>query len=139
MPDTALETALAALASALDAATTVEVIRNSDRPEAIPAGGIVVVGDGEQTEVEETFFPLRYHIQHTAEVIVLAPTEAARDTLLGVLSAALVADRTLAGAVEWSQVEPVSFDLGDYEGAEAVRAARMPVALFYTTLGSPAA
>jgi hypothetical protein len=135
----AIETALAALANVLDLATTQPLIRNSDRPESVPAGGIVMVRDGEQTEVEESYSPLRFHIQHVAEVIVVAATESDRDTLMGVLSTALVGNPTLSGAVEWCQVEPVSFDLGDYEGAEAVRAARMPVTLFYTTLASPAA
>jgi hypothetical protein len=134
----AIETALAALAAILDAATMAPVIRNADRPEAIPAGGIILLRDGEQTEVDESYSPLRFHIQHTAEVIIVAASESDRNTLLGVASAAIVANRTLTGAVEHTQIEPVSFDLGDYEGAEAVRAARMPVALFYTTLDSPA-
>jgi hypothetical protein len=135
----AIETALAALAATLDAATSASVIRNADRPESVPAGGIILLRDGEQTEVEETFSPLRFHIQHVAEVVIVAASESDRDTLLGLASAAIVANPTLTGAVEHAQVEPVSFDLGDYEGAEAVRAGRMPVALFYTTLASPAA
>lgn len=138
MPDTALETALAALASALDAATAVEVIRNSDRPEAVPAAGLVTIADGSQADVEETFSPLRYHIEHLAEVVVMAPTEAVRDTILSALSAALVANRTLSGAVEYLEVRPVSLDPADFEGAEALRCALMPVALHYTTLASPA-
>lgn len=138
MPDTTLETALAALASALDAATTVEVIRNSDRPEAVPAAGLITINDGAPGEVEETFSPLRYHVEHVAEVVVLAPTEAKRDEILADLSAALVANRTLSGAVEFLEVRPVSLDPADFDGAEALRCALMPVALHFTTLASPA-
>lgn len=138
MPDTTMEAALAALASALDAATTVEVIRNSDRPEEVPAGGLVVLRDGAQAEVEESFSPLRYHVQHLAEVVVLAADEGTRDAILADLSAALVAARTLSGAVEWVGIQAVSFDLADFDGAEGLRGALMPVELHYTTLASPA-
>lgn len=138
MADTAMETALAALAAALTAATTVAVIRNADRPEEVPAAGLVVLRDGAQADIEESFSPLRYHIQHAAEVVVLAPDEAVRDTVLAALSAALVADRTLAGAVEWLDLQPVSLDMADFDGAEGCRGALLPVTLHYTTLGSPA-
>jgi hypothetical protein len=138
MADTTMESALVALATALDAATTLEVIRNSDRPEKIPSGGLVVLRDGAQGEVEESFSPLRYHIQHVAEVVILAPTEDARDDALKDLSDALVANRTLTGAVEYVAIQPVSFDMADFDGAEGLRGALMPVELHYTVLGSPA-
>lgn len=138
MADTTMEAALAALASALDAATTVEVIRNSDRPEDVPTAGLVVLRDGGQGDVEESFSPLRYHVQHVAEVVVMAPSEATRDAILDDLSTALVANRTLTGVVEWLAVQPVSFDLADFDAAEGVRGARMPVEMHYTTLASPA-
>jgi hypothetical protein len=139
MSGSKMEAALAALATALDAATTVAVIRNSDRPEAIPATGLVVLRDGAQGEVEESFSPLRYHIEHVAEVVVLAPDEETRDDVLAELSTALAAARTLSGAIEYLVIDPISFDLGDYDAAEAVRAALMPVRMYYTTLASPAA
>ena len=139
MATTALETALAALASALDAATTVEVIRNSDRPEEVPSAGLVVLRDGAQADMIETFSPLRYHIEHVAEVVVLAPTESTRDTVLGALSSALASNRTLTGKVEALDIGAISLDPADFDGAEALRCALMPVTLYYTTLGSPAA
>ncbi len=138
MAATAIETALAALAATLEAATTALVIRNVDRPETVPAGGMVLVRDGEQAEVEETLSPLRYHVQHMAEVVVIGSDEATRDTMLKAMSDALIADRTLGGATEWLGIEPISLDLADFEGAEAIRAARMPVMLHYQTLASPA-
>ena len=138
MPDTTMEAALAALASALDAATTVEVIRNSDRPEAVPAAGLVILRDGSQAEVEETFSPLRYHVQHVVEVIVMATTETTRDAILDDLSTALVANRTLTSAIEYLAIGALSFDMADFDAAEGLRAALMPVELHYTTLASPA-
>jgi hypothetical protein len=138
MADTTMETALAALASALDAATSVEVIRNSDRPEEVPSAGLVVLRDGAQTDAEESFSPLRYHVTHVAEVVILATTEGTRDAILQDLSSALAANRTLSGAVEWLAVQPVSFDLADFDGAEGLRGALMPVEIAYTVLASPA-
>jgi hypothetical protein len=137
MADTTMEAALAALAAALDAATAVEVIRNSDRPESVPAAGLVVLRDGAQAEAEETFSPLRYHVEHVAEVVVLAQDEATRDAVLSDLGLALAGNRTLGGAVEFLELRSVSFDPADFDGAEALRCALMPVALHYTTLATP--
>jgi hypothetical protein len=139
MSDTTMEAALVALASALDGATTLEVLRNSDRPEEVPAGGLVVLRDGAQQDAEATMSPLRYHVEHLAEVVILAATESERDALLADMSAAVIADRTLGGVVEWAEVLPVSMDLADFDGAEGLRGALMPVALHYITTGSPAA
>lgn len=138
MADTALETALSALVAALDGATAAEVIRNATRPEDVPAAGLVVVRDGAQQEAEASMSPLRYHIEHGAEVVVHAPDAATRDTLLAGLAAALVADRTLGGAVEFLEVGAIGLDDADFDGVAGVPGALMPVVLSYTTLGSPA-
>lgn len=137
MPDTTMEAALVALAAALDGATTAEVIRNATRPEEVPAAGLVVLRDGAQQDAEATFSPLRYHIDHGAEVVVHAPDEATRGTILKALAAALVANRTLGGAVEYLEVLPASLEDADLEGAAGIPGALMPVTLSYTTLGSP--
>lgn len=138
MASTALEAALAALVAALDGATAAEVIRNASRPEEVPAGGLVVVRDGSQQEAEASMSPLRYHIEHGAEVVVHAPDAGSRDTLMKALSDALIADRTLGGAVEYLDVGAISLDDADFDGAAGIPGALMPVVLSYTTLGSPA-
>ena len=138
MADTTLETALLALVSALDGSTTAEVIRSATRPEEVPAAGLVVVRDGSQQEAEMSMSPLRYHIDHGAEVVVHAPDEATRDTLIAGLAAALVADRTLGGAVEYLEVGAISLDDADFDGSAGIPGAQLPVTLSYTTLGSPA-
>lgn len=139
MADTTLETALVALAAALDAATTAEVIRNASHPEEVPAAGLVILRDGSQVEAEVSMSPLRYHIDHQAEVAVHAQTEAARGTILKALSGALVANRTLTGAIEFLEVGSVSLADADLEGGAGIPGALMPVVMSYTTLGSPAA
>lgn len=138
MADTTLEAALLALVATLDGATAAEVIRNATRPEDVPASGLVVVRDGAQQEAEATFSPLRYHIDHGAEVVVHALTAAIRDTLLKALSNALIADRTLGGAVEFLEVGAIGLEDADFDGVAGVPGALMPVVLSYTTLGSPA-
>lgn len=50
---------------------------------------------------------------------------------------AIVADRTLAGAVEWAQPESPSFDDLAFDGAASVRAASVPVSLWFTTADTP--
>jgi hypothetical protein len=138
MAATTLETALRALTAALDAATAAEVLRNADRPERVGPAGLVVLGDGSQAEMEVSLSPLRYHVVHQAQVIVVAQDEATRDAILADIAAALVADRTLSGAVEWLDLGPVDLDLADFADAEALRAALLPVDMHYTTLGNPA-
>ena len=146
MADTVLETALAALVDALEAAVAgaeptdpaPEVIRNADLPEEVPEIGLIILRDGAQGGVEESFSPLRYHVEHTAEVVVLAPDEGGRDALVALVSAGLVEDRTLGGEVEWLQVDPVSLDVAEFEGAAGVLAVALPVTMAYTTLASPA-
>ena len=138
MAATALETALAALVATLDGAVAAEVIRNATRPEDVPAAGLVVVRDGAQQDAEATMSPLRYHIDHGAEVVIHAPDEDTRDALLKALSDALVADRTRGGAVEFLEVGVVGLDDADFDGSAGVPGALMPVVLSYTTLGSPA-
>lgn len=115
------------------------MIRNADRPEDVPAAGLVVLRDGAQTDSEESFSPLRYHIEHTAEVVVLAPTEAGRSTLAKTLADTLVADRTLGGAVEYIEIRPTSMEEADFDGPAGIPGLLMPVALHYTVLGSPVA
>lgn len=137
MPDTTMEAALAALATVLAGAVSAEVIRNATRPEDVPAAGLVVLRDGAQQESEATFSPLRYHIDHGAEVVVHAQDEATRSTLLAALAAALIADRTLGGAVEYLDIGVAGLDDADFEGSAGIPGALMPVTLSYTTLGSP--
>jgi len=144
----ARETAIAALHSRLTTSLAVRnpgpmVLRGETVPQRIPAGGLVVVRDGETVDETPILSPLAWQIEHRAEVEVTAAgaTPAARTTLLDALlvdiAGAITANRTLGGAVEWAQ--PGSADFGDveFEGAAAARAASVPVTLFFTVAGSP--
>jgi hypothetical protein len=127
----------------LDPAPT--VLRNETVPQRIQEGGLVVVRDGETTEQTAILSPLRWQIEHRAEVEVIvtgatpADRTAALDTLLAAIGAAIASDRTLGGAVEWSQPGAPSFTDAEFDGAAAARAATVPVTLWFTTTGTPLA
>jgi hypothetical protein len=86
-----------------------------------------------------------WQIEHRAEVevIVAGPSPADRgaalDGLLAAIGAAIASDRTLGGAVEWSQPSAPSFTDAEFEGAGAARAATVPVTLWFTTTDTPLA
>ena len=144
------EAAIAALLGLLAAALASKnpaplVLRGDTVPQRVPPGGLVVLRDGETVEETAILSPLAWAIEHRAEieVTVAGATPAARSALLDALlvdiAAAITADRTLSGAVEWVQPGAPDFEDVEFEGAAAARAASLPVALFYTVAGSPLA
>ena len=121
------------------------VLRNETMPQRLPPGGLIVIRDGETLEETAILSPLAWAIEHRAEVEVTVggATPAARnallDALLVAIGAAITADRTLGGAVEWAQPGAPDFEDVEFEGAAAARAALVPVSLFFTVAGSPLA
>jgi hypothetical protein len=121
------------------------VLRNETVPQRIPAGGLVVVRDGEMLSETAMFSPLAWAIEHGAEVeiVVAGATPADRDTLLddllSAIGAAIAVDRTLGGAVEW--VGPGAPRCEDIvvEGAAASRAVLITVTLAFTAPATPLA
>ncbi len=67
------------------------------------------------------------------------PDDCVLDALLVDVAAAISANRTLGGAVEWAQPGSASFEDVEFEGAAAARAAAIPVTLWFTVAGSPLA
>ncbi len=111
-------------------------LRGEVLPERVPAGGLLILRDGEPGEPEVTLSPLRYHYQHRAEIEAVvqgADRDAAFDALCASIGAALAADRTLGGICDWVEAEaPRAVDL-PIEGAAALKAATVTVVLHYTT------
>ncbi len=137
----ARETALAALHTLLATALApaAKVLRNETVPQRLPASGLVVIRDGETVEETAILSPLAFAVEHRAEVEVVATDTATLDTLLVEIGAAITADRTLGGAVEWAQPGAADFQDVEFEGAAAARAALVPVTLWFTVAGSPLA
>lgn len=121
------------------------VLRGETIAQRIPSGGLVVIRDGETVEETPILSPLAWQVEHRAEVeiTVAGATPAARTALLDALlvdvAAAITANRTLGGAVEWAQPGSASFEDVEFEGAAAARAAAIPVTLWFTVAGSPLA
>jgi hypothetical protein len=133
------ETILQALLAALQTVPGATVLRGAILPERIPTGGLLILRDGNPGAPEVTLSPLQYHFEHRAEieVIVRGKTPTARDAvfdaLLAELASAITADRTLGDLCDWIEAEaPQQVDL-PVEGAEAMKAAIVPVILTYTT------
>ncbi|QYU69837.1 hypothetical protein J4558_06845 [Leptolyngbya sp. 15MV] len=144
------ETAIAALHSILESALASRspaplVLRGETLPQRLSPGGLVVLRDGEIIEETPILSPLAWAIEHRAEVevTVTGATPSARNALLDALlveiGSAVVADRTLGGAVEWAQPGAPEFQDVEFEGAAAARAALLPVTLSFTAAGSPLA
>jgi hypothetical protein len=142
------EAAIAALHAAISTALAArspepQVLRGETVPQRIAAGGLVMIQDGETVEETAILSPLRWQVRHVAEVVVAVPgptpeaRAAALDALLVDIADAIVANRTLGGAVEWAQPESPSFDDLAFDGAASVRAASVPVSLWFTTSETP--
>ncbi len=136
---TTRENVLQALFGVLQGVPGATVLRGEVLPERVPAGGLLILRDGEPGAPEVTLSPLRYHWQHRAEVeaIVQGKTPTTRDSTFDALAAAigtaLAADRTLGGLCDWSEPDaPQPVDL-PIEGAQALKAAVIAVTLHYTT------
>ena len=138
MPTTR-ETLLSALHAALKSIPSSTVLRGEVLPERVPAGGLLILRDGEPGEPEVTLSPLAYHYQHRAEIeaVVQGKTppdrDAAFDALTSAIGTALAADRTLGGLCNWVEADaPRPVDL-PVEGGQALKAAVVPVVLHYST------
>lgn len=138
--DDALAALHTCLATALAARSPAPlVLRDETAPQRLPAGGLVVVRDGGLAESTPILSPLSWAVEHRAEVEVVAEGAALLDALLVAVGAAVLADRTLGGAVEWAQPGGSDTEDVEFEGAAAASAASVPVSLFFTAAGSPLA
>jgi hypothetical protein len=133
------EEVLAALYERLRTIPDALVKREEPLPEKVPAGGLVILRDGDPGEPEVLLSPLSYLWRHRAEieaVVQIAPAEAATaalDALLLEIDAVLAADRSLSGLVDWLDWGgPQTRDLA-LDGAAGLRAAVVPVFLHFET------
>jgi len=136
---TTRETILAALFTALQNVPAATVLREDVEPERIPAGGLVILRDGDPGAPEVMLSPLSYYYEHKAEleIIVQGKTPVTRapafDTLVQNIGAVIAANRTLGGLCDWVEpAAPKPVDL-PVEGGEALKAAVIDITLIYTT------
>lgn len=133
------EQVLAALFDHLRSVPDATVRRNEPLPEKVPAGGLVVLRDGDPGEPEVLLSPVTYLWTHraTVEAIVGGPTPAARDAalddLLASIGETIAGDRTLGGRCD--HIEAGAPDVGAIavEGGAPLKGAAVTVTLIYAT------
>ncbi|MFN7226668.1 MAG: acyl-CoA transferase [Holosporales bacterium] len=131
------ENALQALLAVLQTIPSITVKRNESLPVKIPDSGLIILFDGDVTVAETLLSPLRYLIQHRAEVQVAVqkPTtstrDAALDTILTAIAAAMTNNPTLGGTVDVAVLEAPQFTDEPVEGAAGLKIATVPVLLEY--------
>ena len=119
--------------------TTVK--RNAVLPERVLDHAMAILRDGEMGEPEVSLSPLTYHWQHQVaiELFVADPDASARDArmdgLLVELATLIEADRTLGGAIEYSEIGPPKFDELAPDGTSGIKACLLPVVLHYSSPG----
>lgn len=134
----ALQALLQALVTHDWPAPAPRVARDQPLPERIPPGGLITLYDGEQGEpVELLLSPLTRSYEHVAELqlAVQSPEEDARaealDRLVQGVTAAIAADETLGGTLDWAEVGALADDLVAAEGEAGLKAGTLPVTLAY--------
>jgi hypothetical protein len=131
------ETALQALFAVLQGVAVVTVKRGEILPIKIPDNGLIILFDGDVTVAETLLSPLRYLIQHRAEVQVAvqkatpAGRDAALDTILTAIAAAMTNNPNLSGTVDVAVLEAPQFTDEPVEGAAGLKIASVPVMLEY--------
>ena len=138
MPASKAEQVLGALETLLETVPGATIDRNSVLPEKIPAGGLIILRDGDPGEPEQALggFGSAYY-QHAVEIEVYveegdaAARDAAFGGLLQQIGAALEADPTLGGlafGLTYRRPEP---SIEAITGAPAIKSATLTVTVDY--------
>ena len=134
------EQILKALKALLETVPGVKVERNTAVPEKIPAGGLIVLRDGDPGEPEQAlggFAGAYYSHRVEVEIFVEEGDAAVRDTAFDVLlkdiGAALEADPTLGGLAFGMNYGRPSTDVEAVEGAAAIKTGTLAVVVEYET------
>lgn len=129
---------LAAVFSALQTVPGATVRRNEALPQAVPAGGLIIMRDGTPGEPDVTLNPRNEYYSHAIDIEAFAPDNdsAELDTLLQAIDAALSADDSFGGLVEYLAVADVEVDAFAGDGTAPMLAARINVMVEYQTSGA---
>ena len=130
------EQILAALLARLEAVPDAMVKREAPLPETVPAGGLIILRDGDPGDPEVLLSPLSYLWEHQSEIEVILQRgqdddSAALDSLLMAVGDVLAADRSLGGLAEWLDWGAPKTSGLAIDGAAALRGATVPVTIHY--------
>jgi hypothetical protein len=140
MPASKSEVVLEALRAVLETVPGASVERNRVLPEKVPAGGQIILRDGDPGEPAQTLggFGSAYY-QHAVEIEVYvedgdaAARDAAFDALLQQIGAVLEADPTLGGLVFGLTYGRPESAIEAIAGAPAIKSATLSVTVDYET------
>ena len=140
MPASKAEQVLEAMKALLETVPGAVVERNSVLPEKVPAGGLIILRDGDPGEPEQALggFGNAYY-QHAVEIEVYveegdaAVRDAAFDDLLQQIGAALEADPTLGGLAFGLTYGRPETSIEAVAGAPAIKSATLTVTVDYET------
>ena len=116
-----------------------DVKRNQDKADRITPGGLVIVRDGDPGEPEVILSPLTYVYAHRVPIEIAAyetstqTREQVLDAMLGVIGAAVIADRTLGGLCDFIETQAPGTDDVETAGARAGRWADAAIVAVYGT------
>ena len=138
MPASKAEQVLEAVKALLDTVPGAVVERNSVLPEKVPAGGLIILREGDPGEPEQALggFGSSYY-QHAFEIEVYveegdaAARDAAFDALLQEIGSALEADPTLGGLAFGLTYSRPETSIEAVSGAPAIKTATLTVTVDY--------
>ncbi|MDG4603745.1 MAG: acyl-CoA transferase [Defluviicoccus sp.] len=131
------EQVLSALFARLQGLPDATVRRNEALPVSVPAGGLIILRDGDPGEPDVTLNPRTEFYTHRTEIeafvtqAVNGGGEVALDALLAKVGAVLAGDRSLGGLAEnliWSAPETSVLTI---EGAAPILTARITITIEY--------
>ncbi len=126
------EQILAALLTRLETVPDATVKREAPLPETVPAGGLIILRDGDPGDPEVVLSPVTYLWEHQTEIeVIIQDDSSALDTLLMAVGNALAADRSLGGLAEWLDWGAPKTSGLAIDGAAALRGATVPVTIHY--------
>lgn len=132
------EQILAALLVRLETMPGATVKREAPLPETVPAGGLIILRDGDPGDPEVLLSPVTYLWEHQIEIEVILQRGqdddcVALDALLMAVGAALAADRSLGGLAEWLDWGAPKTSGLAIDGAASLRGATVPVTIHYAS------
>ena len=134
------ELILRAIVDRLETVPRVKVERNTAVPEKIPAGGLIVLRDGDPGEPEQTlggvggvYYAHAVEIEVYVEAASSGKRDAAFDVLVQKIGAALDGDPTLGGFVFGMTTARPGIDTEAVIGAPAIKTGTIEVIVEYET------
>ena len=132
------EQILAALLARLETVPGATVKREAPLPETVPAGGLIILRDGDPGDPEVVLSPVTYLWEHLTEIEVILQRgqdddRAALDTLLMAVGNALAADRSLGGLAEWLDWGAPKTSGLAIDGAAALCGSMVPITIHYAS------